>query len=126
LFRHELRWARTIRSLAPLPCAASVVQYPLAWALLAVLLAGGAVWALAAFALAWLIRAAAARGIERALGLTGADCVALPPWHLPLRDLMSVGVLVASYLGNEVDWRGRTMRAGKASDLAASLGVERV
>ena len=126
LFRHELRWARTIRSLAPLPYAASIVQYPLAWALLAVLLAGGADWTVAAFALAWAIRAAAARGIERALDLGGADCVALLPWHLPLRDLMSVGVLVASFLGDEVDWRGRTMRAGKALGLGATLGVERI
>ena len=38
LWRHELRWARTIRALVPVPFAASVLQYPLAWAALAVLL----------------------------------------------------------------------------------------
>ena len=44
LFRHELRWARTIRALEPLGFAASSVQYPLAWALLTIPLSGGAGW----------------------------------------------------------------------------------
>ena len=68
LWRHELRWARTIRALVPAAFAASVLQYPLVWAALAVLLAGGAPWSLAWFALAWAVRAAAVRGIDRALG----------------------------------------------------------
>ena len=42
LFRHELRWARTIRALVPIPYAASVLQISLFWALLAVLFSGGA------------------------------------------------------------------------------------
>ena len=42
LFRHELRWARTIRALEPAGFAASVLQYPLAWALLTILLTGEA------------------------------------------------------------------------------------
>ncbi len=32
LWRHELRWARTIRALVPVQFAASALQYPLAWA----------------------------------------------------------------------------------------------
>src|SRR3954454_3755075 len=49
LFRHELRWARTIRALEPGAFAASVLQYPLAWALLAVASAGGAAWSFGIF-----------------------------------------------------------------------------
>ena len=125
LFRHELRWARTIRALAPLPFAASAVQYPLAWALLAVALSGGARWTVVLFALAWLARALAARAIERALGLAdGAGAIAAP-WHLPLRDLMSAAVLLTSYMGDRVDWRGRSMRAARTSRPTASLGTER-
>ena len=125
LWRHELRWARTIRSLAPLAFAASAVQYPLGWALLALVAAGGAAWAVALVAAGWAVRAFAARGIERAFGLPEEDRVAWPPWHLPLRDLMSVGVLVASFLGDEVDWRGQTMRAGPEGHLAEPLGIDR-
>jgi ceramide glucosyltransferase len=107
LWRHELRWARTIRALVPVQFAASVLQYPLAWAALAVLLAGGALWSLAWFAAAWAIRALTARGIDRALGLAFAS----PVWLLPLRELMSVAVMAASYAGREVDWRGHRLQA---------------
>ncbi len=107
LWRHELRWARTIRALVPVQFAASVLQYPLVWAALAVLLAGAAPWALAWFALAWALRALAARGIDRSLGLANRT----PLWLLPLRELMSVAVMAASYASRQVDWRGHTMQA---------------
>ena len=107
LWRHELRWARTIRALVPVQFAASVLQYPLVWAALAVLLAGGAPWSLAWFALAWGLRALAARRIDRALALANRT----PLWLLPLRELMSVAVMAVSYAGRQVDWRGHTMQA---------------
>jgi ceramide glucosyltransferase len=107
LWRHELRWARTIRALEPAAFAASVLQYPLAWAVLVVLLAGGAPWSVGWFALAWGLRAVAARGVDKALGLAKRS----PLWLLPLRELMSIGVMVASYGGRQVDWRGQTLRA---------------
>jgi ceramide glucosyltransferase len=107
LWRHELRWARTIRALVPLQFAASVLQYPLVWAALAVLLGSGAGWTLAWFVLAWAIRAVAARGIDRALALANRT----PLWLLPLRELMSVVVMAASYTGRRVEWRGHTLEA---------------
>ncbi len=107
LWRHELRWARTIRALVPLQFAASVLQYPLVWAALAVLLGSGAGWTLAWFVVAWAIRAVAARGIDRALALANRT----PLWLLPLRELMSVVVMAASYTGRRVEWRGHTLEA---------------
>ncbi len=107
LWRHELRWTRTIRALAPVPFAASVLQYPLAWAVLTVVLAGGAPWSLGWFALAWGLRALAVRGIDKALGLANRS----PLWLLPVRELMSVAVMAASYAGRRVDWRGYTLQA---------------
>jgi ceramide glucosyltransferase len=107
LWRHELRWARTIRALEPAPFAASALQYPLVWALLAVALAAGAPWSLAWFALAWAVRAAAARAMDRALRLANRS----PLWLLPVRELMSVAVMAASYAGRRVDWRGYTLEA---------------
>ncbi len=115
LWRHELRWARTVRMLAPLPFAASVVQYPLAWALLAVTLSRGTFWAIAALGLIWTLRATSAVAIDSALGpLTGGSHVRTPIWLLPLRDLMSVALMAASYASDRVEWRGRKMRAGYA------------
>ena len=105
LWRHELRWARTIRALVPAQFGASVLQYPLFWAALTGL-AGGTL-SLLWFAAVWSIRALAAHGIDRALGLANRS----PLWLLPLRELMSVAVLIASYASRRVEWRGQTMQA---------------
>ena len=47
------------------------------------------------------------------------------PWRWPLRDLMSVAVLVASYMGDRVEWRGRHMRADGVKLAHRPLGIER-
>ncbi len=129
LFRHELRWARTIRALEPAGFAASVLQYPLAWALLTVVLTGGALWSIGLFLIAWVLRAVAALAVDSALAplwtnnehagpaqRTSNDNAALafccPVWLLPLRDAFSVAVMLASYGGRRVDWRGQSLQAG--------------
>ncbi len=105
LFAHELRWGRTIQSLAPVGFAMSSLQYPLFWAALAAGMSGFQPWATALFVGAWLARAAAMIGIDACLGLT----TAVPIWLLPLRDLLSVAVILASYGGREVAWRGHVL-----------------
>ncbi len=119
LFRHELRWARTIRTLVPGAFVASALQYPIAWALLALLLAAGAAWAWGVLLAAWAVRGFAALAVDRTLArrLPSGLVMAAPVWLLPLRDLMSLAVMVASYAGLEVDWRGHRMQAdGPAPD----------
>lgn len=111
LFRHELRWARTIRALVPGSFAASILQYPLFWAFLLVL-AGDAPAGLLLFVLAWIVRAAAARGIDRALAPKLKELAfRCPVWLLPLREALSVAVMLASYAGKQVDWRGLSLHA---------------
>jgi ceramide glucosyltransferase len=115
LFRHELRWARTIRALVPGEFATSVLQYPLFWALGAVLAAGGAPWSLGLFLGTWALRAAAAIGIDRALRPhIGHRDIPVPLAVLPLRDLLSVAVMLVSYAGKRVEWRGHRLQAGAA------------
>ena len=136
LWRHELRWARTIRALVPGPFAASILQYPLFWALLAIPLSLGAVWSWGIFLVAWVLRAVIAWSLDRALApmLAAPDprdrafgkarygradpaqspeglAFACPLWLLPLRDLISVVVMLASYAGRRVEWRGQPMTA---------------
>ena len=121
LLRHELRWARTILSFVPVEFAASALQYPIAWTLLAFALSGGAPWAIAAVALTWLGRAAIARGLDARLGLAQCGLASPAPiWLLPLRDLLSIAVLVASYAGDRVEWRGNTLHATPMPDDAAT------
>ena len=113
LFTHELRWARTIRSLAPLGFVLSSVQYPMAWALLATALCGAAPWSLALLACVWLGRAALARRVDRLLQRAGAlpGRSISPMWLVPVRDVLSVLVMLASYADNTVAWRGQILRA---------------
>lgn len=121
LFRHELRWARTIRGLAPLGFAFSALRYPLAFALAAVALSGLTLWSAALFVAAWAARAAAARGIDRALGLAPV----LPVWLIPLRDWFSLSVLLASFAGRRVEWRGLILSPGRPGGGSLSHAPER-
>jgi ceramide glucosyltransferase len=107
LFRHELRWARTIRALVPIPYAASVLQISLLWSALAILFSGGALWS-------WLLllgvltaRVLTARRIDAALRLPPSS----GPWLFLLRDSLSTLIYIASFTGSRVDWRGQMMQA---------------
>lgn len=109
LFRHELRWARTIRALVPASHAASILQYPLFWAAMAGCFAG---WGWGVFAVAWVARAVAARGIDRALApLVPGAIPSCPVWLLPVREVLAVAVWLVSHGGTRVEWRGQGLHA---------------
>jgi ceramide glucosyltransferase len=114
LFRHELRWARTIRALVPLPYAASVLQISLFWAGLAVIFSGVSAWAVGLILFVLLTRYIAARRIDALLRLAKAG----DAWLFVVRDFCSALIYLVSYAGDTVDWRGQRMRAdsGKQPD----------
>jgi ceramide glucosyltransferase len=102
LWRHELRWARTIRSVDPWGYAGSFVTHPLAWSLLA-MAAGSLGPGALATALALLCRTAVLRAVTRNFEL------APPPyWLTPIRDLLSFAVFAWSFCGRDLSWRGRS------------------
>jgi ceramide glucosyltransferase len=109
LFEHELRWARTVKSVTHGGFVASVIQYPLFWAALTLGVSGGEGWAWLLFAAAWAVRAVAAAGVDRSLGVTPA----LTMWCLPFRDLLSMTVILASYRTRRVAWRGQVLMASR-------------
>jgi len=102
---HELRWARTIRLIAPIGFAASVVTHPLALSLIATLALGFPPAMLAVLAIVLACRLAMVRIIDRALDLPAANL-----WLVPIRDMLSFAVFIASFLGNRVAWRDSTFR----------------
>ncbi len=102
LFRHEQRWARTIRAVEPVLFVTMFVQYPVFWALLALLLGGGSFLPFLAAIVA--LRSLAGRGMERALG-----AMPTPLWLCVLRDTMSVAVALSAYAGRQVVWRDATL-----------------
>ena len=118
LFAHELRWARTVRSVEPVGFALTSLQYPLFWAALAVGLSGGAPWAWTALCGAWLVRGLIAHGFDRVLRVASP----LTIWCLPLRDLLSMAVLAASYGSDRVAWRGQEHRVTRLTQ--ARQGIE--
>jgi ceramide glucosyltransferase len=60
---------------------------------------------LAVLAIALAIRLTMVRAIDRALALP-----ATPLWLVPLRDMLSFALFIASFLGNRVAWRDGKFR----------------
>ena len=100
LFRHELRWARTIRSVDPLGYAGTAITHALPLALLGLLL-GGMTPLAALVPVALLCRASLQMELDRAFHLRKSFY-----WMGPLRDVVSFAVFVASFFGRGVEWRG--------------------
>ena len=115
LFRHELRWARTIRAMAPLGFVLSALQFPVFWALLSVCLTSAAPWAVLLLLAACLIRAASGRAIEAALGAAPTALVLAP-----LRDILSIAVMAAAFFNDTVRWQGQILST--APDRALAQG----
>jgi len=107
LFSHELRWARTIRAMVPFAYATLILQMSLFWAIICLATSGGywAAWIL--FFSTLLIRHLLARRIDAALRLSKAG----DAWLFVVRDVFSAIIYIASFLGNNVNWRGQQMRA---------------
>lgn len=105
LVAHELRWARTIRLIAPLGYAASVITHPVALAACGFVMSGLSAPMLSIFAAVLGCRMIMVRLIDRSLRIP-----ATPLWLVPLRDMLSFAVFIASFLGNTVAWRDRTFR----------------
>jgi ceramide glucosyltransferase len=112
LWHHEIRWMRTIRTSAPLALAASSLQYPLFWAAMACALSGGAPWSIALYGGSWAVRTTSVIGIDGALcRKVGRPAPTAAAWLLPLRDILSVVEIGASYWIEDVTWRGHSMNA---------------
>lgn len=105
LLRHELRWGRTVRALAPGGYLASSIQLPLFWLTAAMVLLPHANWPLTVFLCGWTFRAICAFAMDRTVGQRSV----LPLLLLPLRDWLSALVMLGSMTGSRVDWRGHTM-----------------
>jgi ceramide glucosyltransferase len=100
LWRHELRWARTVRLMAPVGFAGSVVTHVVALAVLAVPVCGFSLTSLGFLAMSCALRWASAVAIARTLHASTAGL-----WLLPLRDLLSFAVFIGSFFGRSVSWR---------------------
>ena len=103
MWRHQLRWSRTIRVSRPAGYYGSVVTHATVWALAALI--AGEVWA-----------AAAAFALRLAAGLMAGGVILEDRkvwrwfWLMPLRDLLGFAVWLGGCFGSTVYWRGRKLR----------------
>ena len=103
-FSHQLRWARGVRDARPGGYFGLPFTFGMMWSLLAVVAASGAVWTWAVLAITWLLRAALAFTVGQTV-LNDRQLMR-NIWLLPVRDLIGVGIWLASFGGSTVTWRG--------------------
>lgn len=107
LWRHELRWARTVRAMAPLGYAGSIITHTMVLTLIAAAATGltaASCWlVLVSLGLRWLSAGVIARRLDLPIGGL---------WLLPLRDVLSFAVFLSSFCGRNVLWRDQLFRVG--------------
>ena len=101
LWRHELRWARTSRSMAPAGFAGSIITHTVVVTALAAGIWGSSA-AAGCIAISLLLRWLSVVVTARALDLPRPGL-----WLLPLRDALSFAVFLSSFFGRNVFWRGQ-------------------
>jgi ceramide glucosyltransferase len=128
VWKHQLRWGRTIRVCQPVPYFFSLLSNPTLWPLLWLILKPSA--PVAAFAVVcFLVRIVTVLDFQRRLiqdpspggrasPRAPSDCVgqASSPapvryaWLIPLKDLLQAAIWLLAFLGNRIEWRGQRMR----------------
>jgi ceramide glucosyltransferase len=102
-FLHQLRVARTIKSIDPIGYFGTILTHPWPLALLGMTSGGTAAILMAIAALA--SRITLCRCVERRFGLSRENY-----WLLPLQDIIAFAVYVTSFFGATVHWRGADYR----------------
>lgn len=103
LLLHELRVARTIKSIDPIGYAGTIITHPWPLALIGMLSGSTAAVLLALAVLA--SRVTLCRCVERRFGLPRQDY-----WLIPIHDIIAFSVYVVSFFGATVHWRGSDYR----------------
>ena len=98
LLRHQLRWARTIRSIDMPGYLGSFIAHPLGLALLGVAAGSTSCVALALMAIG--LRVGLYKAVERSFELSRQAY-----WMSPITDLLAFGVFVWSFFGTSVTWK---------------------
>ena len=111
VWKHQLRWARTIRVCQPLPYFFSILSnatvWPLLW-LVVSLISSATLYAPPAAAACLLIRICLAQNLQRRF--TPDRSLISPLWFVPVKDLLQVALWIGAFAGSTVEWRGQQMK----------------
>lgn len=101
LFRHELRWTRTIRTVNPVGHLGTIITFGFPIALISAILLDFSWFSVAVMCMTLAARLFLKRRIDGIFGTYAG-----PFWLLPARDLLSFAVFATSLFGETVHWRG--------------------
>jgi ceramide glucosyltransferase len=107
VWKHQLRWARTIRVCQPAPYFFSILSNATFWPLLWVLVKPAIPTLVFAFS-CWLVRMVSALNLQSRL--TQKPPAMAYSWMVPAKDLLQTSVWGLAFLGNTIEWRGEKMR----------------
>lgn len=112
-WRHQLRWARTVRLSRPASFVGLIFTHGLPWALLAALIAPAS-WIAASYLAAYLALRLLMAWTVGVWGV-GDDVLRRKLWLVPFRDAIYFAVWLASFTSNRISWGGETftMRKGQ-------------
>lgn len=117
LVLHELRWARTIRSVEPLGFLSTFLTDAIPLAIITGFLAFfadyGVLWAIAPFLLALTTRLL----LHFSTKSTFSSKQPLSFWIIPIRDILSFLVRLLCYTGRTVNWRDTELSVEKGGEI---------
>ena len=111
VWKHQLRWARTIRVCQPLPYFFSILSNATFWPglwLFVSLAATKTVCAPLTALVCLLIRICLAQNLQRRF--TPERKLVSPAWLVPVKDFLQAALWLGAFAGNTVEWRGRKMK----------------
>jgi len=118
LVLHELRWARTIRSVEPLGFVSTfltdTIPLGIIVGLMAYLTGYGLFWVLMPIIMALCARII----LHFSTKVTFISKQSVPFWMIPVRDVLSFVVRLLCYTGRTVNWRDSNLSVGKAGELS--------
>jgi ceramide glucosyltransferase len=115
VWKHQLRWARTIRVSQPLPYFFSILSNATLWPLLWL------VFARTPLAVSFALVAASLRvlmGGTLQCRLTGKSGGWRYLWLIPVKDLLQTAIWAAAFMGNSIEWRGERLKLLPNGDMA--------
>jgi ceramide glucosyltransferase len=120
VWKHQLRWARTIRVSQPAPYFFSILSNGTLWPLLlliASLVSSKTFCAPLAAVFFLAVRIAVAQRLQRRF--IGVGQRPAPAWLVPVKDLLQTAIWALAFCGNTIEWRGQKMRLRRDGNLEA-------
>ena len=117
VWKHQLRWARTIRVCQSVPYFFSLLSNATLWPLLWLIVRAGPT-SLAGALVCCLVRILTALDLQQRLNQNprppAPQRSSQAPWRyawlIPVKDLLQAALWLLAFLGNRIEWRGQRMR----------------